>query len=147
MLDHILTNEKHKIILFVIKYDFKNNCPVAALIYINIIPKHIEPIFVRSFVKFNCNDFNELNAKLDSFKLFVNAINETTSTIHSISFTPRVFLCHFDLYFCDKIKFCCCYFDKQYLHYTQKAISKTETFNEQTLGKLRSINMNRKNKK
>ena len=71
IVDHILTSgSKHQIIPLVFDHDITDHYPVAALINRNLAPKRSEPILVRSFTKFVCNNFNnDLFTKLDNLCL------------------------------------------------------------------------------
>ena len=79
IIDHILTNDsKHQIIPLVFGYDITDHYPVAALINRNLASKRSELILVRSFTKFDCNNFNiDLFTKLDNFMSNINAITES----------------------------------------------------------------------
>ena len=78
-IDHILTNDsKHHTIPLVFDYDITDHYPVATLINRNLAPKPSESILVRSFTKFDCNNFNnDLFTKLNNFMSNINAITES----------------------------------------------------------------------
>ena len=77
--DHILTNDsKHQMISLMIDYDITDHFPVAALISKNLAPKRSESILVRSFTKFECNNFNnDIFTELDNFMSNINAVTES----------------------------------------------------------------------
>ena len=61
-----------------INYDITDHYPVAALISRNLASKGSESILVRSFTKFDCNNFdNDLFTELDNFMSNINAITES----------------------------------------------------------------------
>ena len=76
MLDHIITNEnRHEIIPSVIDYDITDHYPVMAITNRNVTSNLSQPIFIRSFNKFNSSNFiNDLQLRLDNFFPQMNTI-------------------------------------------------------------------------
>ena len=78
VLDHIITNEnRHEIIPSVIDYDITDHYPVMAIINRNVTSYPSQPIFIRSFNKFNSSNFiNDLQLRLDNFFPQMNTITK-----------------------------------------------------------------------
>ena len=78
VLDHIITNEnRHEIIPSVIDYDNTDHYPVMTIINRNVTSNPSQPIFIRSFSKFNSSNFiNDLQLRLDNFFPPMNTITK-----------------------------------------------------------------------
>ena len=78
VLDHIITHEnRHEIIPSVIDYDITDLYPVMAIINRNVTSNPSQPIFIRSFNKFNSSNFiNDLQLRLDNFFPQMNTITK-----------------------------------------------------------------------
>ena len=78
VLDHIITNEnRHEIIPSVIDYDITDHYPVMAIINRNVTSNPSQPIFIRSFNKFNSSNFiNDLQLRLHNFFPQMNFITK-----------------------------------------------------------------------
>ena len=78
VLDHITTNEnRHEIIPSVIDYDITDHYPVMAIINRNVTSNPSQPIFIRSFNKFNSSNFiNDLQLRLENFFPQMNTITK-----------------------------------------------------------------------
>ena len=120
VLDHILTNQnKYPVIAFVSSYCITDHYLVAPLIN--------KLIFAQSLAKFICDNFNgDLSAKLDNFMPIVNLVNENNFDHTLNKFYSLLF------------------FNNRYPSPSRKAISKTETYKERTLGNQTSANIYKK---